>query len=138
MKLVRRVALFAAAVGAFACAAPSGSGSASPRPSRSDVITAEEMRNVQATNLYDVVKRLHPEWLLQRNASALGPLNTRTGGGLEAQVFMGGQHTGGLDMLRQLSVGDAGSLHYYTAAQAENKFGTGYPNGVIEVLPPGR
>jgi len=105
-----RIALVLAAATLVACASTGSTGSSSSRPGgRSDVITTDQMRETQATNLYEAV-----------------------------QIFMGGQHVGGTDMLRQLPLTEAGSLHFYTAAQAESKFGTGYPNGVIEILPPGK
>ena len=138
MKVKHGIALMLATASLAACAAPASTGSSRPaNSSRSDVITSDQMRSVQATNLFEAVQRLHPEWLMQRNASTFGAMGARKGSGnSEVQVFMGGQHVGGTDMLRQLPLTEAGSLHYYTAAQSESKFGSGYPNGVIEVVAP--
>ena len=139
MMVKQRIAMVLAAATLVACASTGSSGSSSRPSGRSDVITAEQMRETQATNLYEAVQRLHPEWMLQRNASTFSGATSRKGSGnVEVQIFMGGQHVGGTDMLRQLPLTEAGTLHFYTAAQAESKFGTGYPNGVIEVLPPGK
>jgi len=139
MMVKQRIAMVLAAATLVACASTVSSGSSSRPSGRSDVITAEQMRETQATNLYEAVQRLHPEWMLQRNASTMSGATSRKGSGnVEVQIFMGGQHVGGTDMLRQLPLTEAGSLHFYTPAQAESKFGTGYPNGVIEVLPPGK
>lgn len=140
MKVKHRIALLLAAASMVACATPASTASSRPSTSsRNDVISADQMRSVQATNLFEAVQRLHPEWLMQRNASTFGAMGARKGSGSsEVQVFMGGQHVGGTDMLRQLPLTEAGSLHYYTAAQSESKFGSGFPNGVIEVLAPGK
>lgn len=139
MMFKQRIAMVLAAATLVACASTGSTGSSSRPAGRSDVITSDQMRETQATNLYEAVQRLHPEWMLQRNASTLSGATSRKGSGnVEVQIFMGGQHVGGTDMLRQLPVTEAGSLHFYTASQAESKFGTGYPNGVIEILPPGK
>jgi hypothetical protein len=119
---------------AAACAGPAGSASTSPRHD-STVITAEDMTRVQATNLYDVVHRLHPEWLNQRTAATVGSLDTRAPAQpIDVQVFLDSQHIGTSETLKQLVVSTTSSLKYYSAAEAQTRFGAGNLNGVIQVI----
>lgn len=130
----RRVVLVTAMGVAAACAGASGSGSGAPRRD-STVITAEDMTRVQATNLYDVVRRLHPEWLTKRTSAAVGGLNA---GGpavpVDVQVFIDAQHIGTSETLKQLVVSTTSSLKYYSPAEAQTRFGSGNINGVIQVI----
>jgi hypothetical protein len=119
---------------AAACAGPAGSASTSPRHD-STVITAEDMTRVQATNLYDVVHRLHPEWLNQRTAATVGSLDSRAPAQpIDVQVFLDSQHIGTSETLKQLVVSTTSSLKYYSAAEAQTRFGAGNLNGVIQVI----
>jgi hypothetical protein len=119
---------------AAACAGPANSGSSAPRRD-SSVITAEDMTRVQATNLYDVVHRLHPEWLNQRTAATVGSLNNAAPAQpIDVQVFIDSQHIGTSETLKQLVVSTTTALKYYTAAEAQTRFGAGNLNGVIQVI----
>jgi len=130
----RRVVVVALGVIAVGCAGPPGAASSAPRHD-STVITAEDMTRVQATNLYDVVHRLHPEWLNQRTAATVGSLDQRQGAQpIDVQVFIDSQHIGTSETLKQLVVSTTSSLKYYTAAEAQTRFGTGNLNGVIQVI----
>ncbi|MGE5102868.1 MAG: hypothetical protein ACM3SX_23020 [Deltaproteobacteria bacterium] len=93
------------------------------------------MTRVQATNLYDVVHRLHPEWLNQRTAATVGSLNSAAPAQpIDVQVFIDSQHIGNSETLKQLVVSTTSSLKYYTAAEAQTRFGAGNLNGVIQVI----
>jgi hypothetical protein len=93
------------------------------------------MTKVQATNLYDVVHRLHPEWLNQRTAAMVGSLNSAAPAQpIDVQVFIDSQHIGTSETLKQLTISTAMSLKYYTAAEAQTRFGAGNLNGVIQVI----
>jgi hypothetical protein len=119
---------------ATACAGAASSGSAAPRRDAT-VITTEDMTRVQATNLYDVVHRLHPEWLNQRTAATVGSLNSAAPAQpIDVQVYLDSQHIGTSETLKQLMVSTASSLKYYTAAEAQTRFGAGNLNGVIQVI----
>ena len=130
----RRLVLVILASLAAACAGPANSASSAPRRD-SSVITAEDMTRVQATNLYDVVHRLHPEWLNQRTAATVGSLNSAAPAQpIDVQVFLDSQHIGTSETLKQLTVSTTQSLKYYTAAEAQTLFGAGNLNGVIQVI----
>ena len=71
MMVKHSIAMVLAAATLVACASTGSTGSSSRPAGRSDVITSDQMRETQATNLYEAVQRLHPEWMLQRNASTI-------------------------------------------------------------------
>jgi lipoprotein-anchoring transpeptidase ErfK/SrfK len=130
----RRLFLTALTTVAAACAGAAASGGSAPRRD-STVITAEDMTKVQATNLYDVVRRLHPEWLNQRTAATVGSLNSAAPAQpVDVQVFVDSQHIGTSETLKQLTISTTTSLKYYTAAEAQTRFGAGNLNGVIQVV----
>jgi lipoprotein-anchoring transpeptidase ErfK/SrfK len=130
----RRLFLTALTTVAAACAGAATSGGSAPRRD-STVITAEDMTKVQATNLYDVVRRLHPEWLNQRTAATVGSLNSAAPAQpVDVQVFVDSQHIGTSETLKQLTISTTTSLKYYTAAEAQTRFGAGNLNGVIQVV----
>lgn len=129
----RRVAiiLFVLSAGGCGAAANSANGSTSPAPAHHDrtTISADELRESQAQNLYEVVQRLHPEWLTARG---VGTLSGGTPG--EVNVYLGTQRAGTSDYLRQQSVNSASALHYFTASEAQSRFGNGNGNGVIQIV----
>lgn len=68
---------------------------ANTRGSNSDVITRDEIMASSATNLYDVVSRLRPQWI---NLRATRSFNLET----EIVVFQNDMLLGGPDALRQI------------------------------------
>lgn len=142
-------ALGFAAVAAFllACASsggPSAAGSAgssgSARPHRNNSeITAEDMSPLHLTDLYEVVQRLHPEWLAHHNAATLTtPPGGNASGMTQVQIYIDNQRAGNPDVLKQIPVSGAASLRYYDAPQAEVRFGNGNLYGVIQVITTGK
>jgi hypothetical protein len=140
--MLRLPTLVLLAVLAGACAS-SGTTAASadetaPRRDRT-TIQAEEMQRVQALNLYEVVQRIHPEWLKPRNTSTTG----RTSGlsastDTDVQVYIDAQRAGNAEILKTMAVRSAATMRFYSAADAQVKFGSGNLNGAIEVVSAGR
>lgn len=144
----RFVVVFYAAVTALAsvaclsvgaCASAGGSSgvaeAGAPHRDRS-VITYDDMKDLQLSNLFDVVQRLHPEWLIQRNAAGMGQRTSRSSGGndTDVAVYFDSQRAGTVDMLKQMPITPANSLKYYSASEAQARFGNGNLNGVIQVV----
>jgi len=77
-----------------------------------NLITAEEIAGIDASNLYDVVHRLRPRWLQTRAA--------RTFDMQEGQIVVYQDQTflGNLDALRQLNPDAAYALRHLDAATA--------------------
>lgn len=97
-------------------AAPAGPApQRAPRRSNPNVITQEEIEasRLQAQNLYDLVQRLRPRWLLARTVT-----NSATAG---VVVFFNEQRMGGVDALRQMPIGSVESLRYLDATAARGE-----------------
>lgn len=96
-------------------ASPSSGGS-------SNVLSAEDLDQVQNLSAYDAIQRLRPQWLQVR---ANNP---------PAQVIMNGSPMGGgPEMLRTVQVSDLTSIRYRNGRDATTRYGTGYGGGAIEL-----
>ncbi len=98
------------------------------------MITAEQMRDLPVSSLYDVVQRLHPEWFTQRQAAKVAKAPGASTSDNSIQVYLGRQHVGNTDVLKQMSPNGTASLKYYSASEAQGRFGNGNLNGAIQVL----
>lgn len=120
-KLFRTLAVTAGTLSVLAaCAAaadipgePGASTSTTPRIRR-ELITQAELQGSAATNLYDAVQRLRPQWISGAN------LSNRDGAGTEVVVYQGQTQLGGLEALRQLQTSYAAELRWLDASQATN------------------
>jgi hypothetical protein len=133
-----------------------GRGSPSVAPTRSfgpapmphegfaSVISRDEIEATGAANAYDLVQRLRPTWLLEREAKraaeqgrvvAIGGKGRITvAPGLPTiQVYLNQTSIGGLEALRQISTTSISSIERLSAAQANFRFGAGNMRGVIVV-----
>ncbi len=119
------------ALGAVACAAASQGSQTGGR--RSNTITAEEIASVYASNAYELVQRLRPQWLVTRGAA--GSREAVLEGGLSGGivVYVDGVRRGGVDALRELSREQVRELRWIDAKDATTRYGTGHSSGVIEV-----
>lgn len=123
-RLVLSVTLIAATALAAACAS-----TGEQEPTRRDTtrLTAEEIASVNAHNMYEVIERLRPRWLVARAARSFG---SETG----VVVYQGQALLGGIDMLRQVApdmVVAARYLDAQTAATTLPGIGTGHVAGAI-------
>lgn len=134
----------AAIIFACACASSSGSspagatqaGATQSAPVRDRTqITAADMQGVAANNLYEVVQRLHPEWLAHRTTPSSGrQRNAAQNSDSDISVYVGDQRAGNSEYLKNMSVGSVAALKYYSAGDAQAKFGTGNSSGVIQIV----
>ena len=138
--MIKRTVLLLAATACMACGAAASSADTSldvaPEAHRDrNSITAEEMTKVSALNLYEVVQRIHPEWLKVRNTSTTGQ---RTGTVMttdqDVQVYIDQQRAGTTEILKSMAIRSAVSLRYYSASEAQVKFGSGNLSGAIQVV----
>jgi len=122
------------------CASSGGSSSAGARAHRDNsVITSEEMSELHLTNLYEVVERLHPEWLAHHNAATLTtPPGGNASGMTQVQIYLDNQRAGNPDVLKQIPISGARSVRYFDASEAEVRFGNGNLYGAIQVITTGR
>lgn len=97
-------------------------------------ISAEEVLASRWRTAYELVQALRPEWLRKRSSTPSVGASRASTVPDEVVVYRDGQRLGTIDALRSIPVGDVGRMRHYSAASAQQRFGTGNPNGAIEVL----
>jgi hypothetical protein len=107
-----------------ACAANRGAQGPSTNTS---LITLQEIEDSHQPNLFDVVRAVRPMWLRQFSTAVQNSQNTGV------SVYVDNQRVGGLEVLRDMTTTTATSLRYYTASEAQSRFGLGNLQGVIQV-----
>lgn len=120
-----------ATVVACAGGSQSGGGAAAPgaSPRRSgNVITAQEVAASSATNAFELVRQLRPQWLVVR-----GMAGTGDPGAAGIQVYVDGVRRGSLDALETIGAEQVGEIRYLDASDATTRYGTGHVHGAIEV-----
>lgn len=138
---LRRVVLVIGAGTAIACASGGGTGGGSGNRAGTDdakhdrtQITAADMKDIPASNLFEIVQRVHPEWLTVRNSVSIGSPGGRTAGDQGIHVYIDSQRAGSTEILKQISVSSAASLKFYSPSEAQARFGNGNLSGVIQVI----
>ncbi len=121
--------LFGIAFVLAGCASASGGnggGSQATPAANSSVITEKQLNEFPSATAYDIVDRLHPQWLQDRNQSSF-PGNAPTA----IQVYLGDSQLGGVDELRNYTGSQLASIRYLDPAHAEMELGSGNTNGAI-------
>ena len=131
MHFSRRV-LATAMVMLAACA--SGGGSASAARQNPTVISTEEIVASSASNAYEVIQRLRPNFLRTRGAVHGTPGATNAMEMVDLVVYLNENRLGGSDQLRQISTGDIREIRYFNSSEATTKWGTGHSAGAIQVV----
>ena len=147
MRLTLVGAACVAVLGATACASSGSTASAatSSGPKASpNLITADEISRVNVQNAYEAVQKLRPTMLRQRqvaSANGQGGVSEKmppvTGTGVTAGnvvVYMDGTRLGDAEQLRSIAASSIASVRYFSASEAQTKWGSGNPGGAIEVL----
>lgn len=99
------------------------------RPARaSNVIIEEDIVRSEATDAYEIVQRLRPNWLRRR-----GPTSARSRQSGEVTVYVDGMHFGNAESLRNIPAGNVTTMTYFSAADATLRFGPRQSGAVIEV-----
>lgn len=118
------IVALALTVGLGACAS---SGSSGPRRS-STRITAEEFEDFSQQDVFSIVQRLRPQWLVVR-----APASTQ--GRAQISVIIDGvKQTGSVEVLRSIRGSDVDELRYINARDATTRYGTDNVAGAIEVI----
>lgn len=125
-----RLAAIAAVVPLAACA--SGSGGGSLTPSRSVVLTADEIatHNIEGSSAYDAVVRLRPKWLRARGVKSL---QIESDSSEYAYIFVDGRPLGRFGTLKDIPLYQVSDIRFYDVAEAAQFGPRGEQAGVIEV-----
>jgi hypothetical protein len=95
----------------------------------SNVITREDIGGVNATNAYDAITRLRPQFLNSHGKTTIYGSDTGY-----PKVYLNHQFYGDLQSLRNLDAHGISEIHYYNGTEASTRFGFGNVSGAIEVL----
>src|SRR5690242_21748613 len=118
-----------------ACASSGAAGAHRTRHGSADVITAEEIAaKPEFTSAYDAVEMLRPQFLRSRGQTSLDASSSTPMTQPLPAVFLDNQQYGTVESLRQIPIIDVQEIRYISAADATTRFGTGFPNGVIQVV----
>jgi len=94
-----------------------------------NVITREELSTLNVTNAYDAIQRLRPQFFRSHGSTSMSSADA----GLPT-VYLNHQRYGDISMLQQIGIAGIREIHYYTPADATNRFSVGSPSGAIEVI----
>lgn len=94
------------------------------------MITSEEIESSHQPTLFDVVRALRPNWLTTT------PSGIRSDADAGISVYLDSQRAGSIDVLRGLPSTSASALHFYSASEAQSRFGLGNLHGVIQIVSP--
>ena len=122
-------AAFLVVLGSAACGSSGSGGTGSAPKPGPNLITAEEIGRVNAQNAYEAVAKLRPAMLRQRQVASA---NAQASG--DVIVYVDNTRLGDVEQLRQISTPTIAVVRYFSASEAQTKWGSGHPGGVIEVL----
>jgi hypothetical protein len=124
--------LVAAMVALTACA--SGGGGATAARQNPNLISMEEIVESSASNAYEVIQRLRPNFLRTRGAVHGTPGATNAVEMVDLVVYLNENRLGGSDQLRQISTTDIKEIRYFNSSEATTKWGTGHSGGAIQIV----
>ena len=124
MRQVVALLLIAVTFPLASCAAGASSGSTPRRP---NLITAAQLEEAQsdAQNLWEVIQRLRPNWLVSRGST----MRER----IDPVVYVDGTRFGDLASLRQIAIIAVLEVRWISARDATFQYGTGHAGGIIAV-----
>ena len=93
-----------------------------------ELIVAEELANYSTMMLADAIRQLRPRWMNVRGAPSV-----EFGGDRSVPVVLDGGAPQGWGILESLRPDQVESVRFHSAADATMRWGTGFPNGLIEV-----
>ena len=105
----------------------STSGATGARPRKnSAVISTEELRSSPHPSLLAMIRADRPNWLRATQTSIRG-------GPASVTVYQDNFRLGGVELLEMFRPGTLYSVQFYTASEAEGRYGVGHEGGVIHI-----
>jgi outer membrane cobalamin receptor len=93
------------------------------------VITEDQIEASRATTAYEVIQKVHANFLSYRGETSLNRSTSRP----FPTVYVDGQEYGPIQSLTNLSASQIASIRLYRSWEATTKFGTGNMGGVIAI-----
>ena len=116
-----RIALLSIALGACTHASQNSGGD-------SNLITEQEIDASGGMTAYDVIQKLRRNFLSDRGKTTiLGAAPNKP------SIFLDGHHYGEIASLRSISARELSSIRLHRAWEAQQKYGSGFVGGVIEL-----
>jgi hypothetical protein len=105
-------------------------------------IGTDEVREARVSSAYDLVQALRPQWLRARGNDIMrvGIVQTPKGpipGVVDESpilLYVDNRLVGEIEMLRSIPLGEVDQVEYYDAAEAQQRWGIGHPQGAIHIL----
>ena len=94
--------------------------------SRSDTITVDDLRAANATNLYDAVRTIRPNWLRARSPNSIQNQG-------QVQVYFDDTRIGGVDNLRSIPTQGIAYIRWHDPISASARWGLDHEQGAIVV-----
>ena len=124
-----RLLVLALSILMVSCAPTNGENAARGPKRQQNVLTQEEIREANYSNVYDAVAALRPNWLRSR-----GPVSFYEPDAGQVVVVMYNALLGGVDYLRRLNVTEVISLQFLSASEAGARFGFDTSSGPAIVI----
>lgn len=93
-----------------------------------EIITRDQILASRATSAYDVIKKLHANFLSYRGRTSFVDSASSM-----PQVFMDDQIYGPVSSLKNIPAGQIAQIRLYRAWEAVLKYGSGLPGGAIAI-----
>ncbi|HST62913.1 MAG TPA: carboxypeptidase-like regulatory domain-containing protein [Longimicrobium sp.] len=106
---------------------------------RRRLIARDEVANTRVSTAFDLVQALRPQWLRARGSNSMR-IVTRGDANWVADespiiVYQDGRVLGpGVEMLRSIPHASIEQVEYFDAAEAQQRWGVGHPQGAIHVI----
>lgn len=127
--MLRKTFYAAALLAVAACAPPPGTQTDPVTGHREyNVITAEEIEQLNVVNAYEAIRKARPQYFNSR-----GKTTTQSRTVERAVVFLDGVPYGQIPSLSQIGVAQITVIQYYPGSAAVTRYGSQYGAGVIEV-----
>jgi hypothetical protein len=106
-----------------------GTARGGPNRGSSDLLTHAEIAQSNATNAYDLLQQLRPQYLRSR-----GTFSIRDPRPAYPVVYVQDIRHGDLSSLRTIMIDAIEEVRFLSASDATTRWGTGHPAGVIHVM----
>ena len=95
--------------------------------SRHDMIQLEQIREQLASDAYDLIRKLRPNWLRSRGQRSIHFNNTAS----SPTVYVNDGKHGDIDSLREIQAEHIKEIRFLNAGEAASRFGLNHAGGAI-------